>query len=71
MIRVSLFKLQCFICAVLVALFLQPIVAEEISADFFVATNGSDDWSGTLAEPNAEQTDGELSAYKGSLEQAL
>ena len=27
-------------------------------ADFFVAENGSDDWSGTLAEPNADKTDG-------------
>ena len=31
----------------------------EISeADFYVATDGSDAWSGTLAEPNAEETDG-------------
>ena len=28
------------------------------SADFFVATNGSDKWSGRLAEPNEQGTDG-------------
>jgi hypothetical protein len=28
------------------------------SADFFVASNGNDAWSGTLAAPNATQTDG-------------
>ena len=27
-------------------------------ADFYVATNGNDAWSGTLPEPNAEGTDG-------------
>ncbi|MDC0177901.1 right-handed parallel beta-helix repeat-containing protein [Polaribacter sp.] len=27
-------------------------------ADFFVSTQGSDNWSGTLAEPNAAKTDG-------------
>ncbi|MBU3011332.1 right-handed parallel beta-helix repeat-containing protein [Polaribacter vadi] len=27
-------------------------------ADFFVSTQGSDNWSGTLAEPNATKTDG-------------
>ncbi len=27
-------------------------------ADFYVATNGNDSWSGTLAEPNATKTDG-------------
>lgn len=27
-------------------------------ADFFIATNGSDSWSGTLASPNAEKSDG-------------
>jgi hypothetical protein len=27
-------------------------------ADFFVSSNGSDDWSGALADPNEEKTDG-------------
>ena len=33
-------------------------LASEPDANFFVATNGSDAWSGTLAAPNSEQTDG-------------
>tara|TARA_R110002049_G_scaffold4601_5_gene32624 strand:- start:869477 stop:871699 length:2223 start_codon:yes stop_codon:yes gene_type:complete len=32
--------------------------AAEPAADYFVATNGSDDWSGTVAQPNARRTDG-------------
>jgi len=32
--------------------------AESLSADFYVATNGNDDWSGKLANPNARGTDG-------------
>jgi hypothetical protein len=28
------------------------------SVDFYVATNGRDDWSGQIAEPNANRTDG-------------
>jgi hypothetical protein len=35
----------------------QPI-ATTPSADFFVAVDGSDSWSGTLATPNAGRTDG-------------
>ena len=33
-------------------------MADEPTANFFVATNGSDVWSGTLAEPNSQRTDG-------------
>ena len=32
--------------------------ATPAEADFYVATNGNDRWSGTLAEPNAAATDG-------------
>ena len=32
--------------------------ADTKSADFYVATNGRDDWSGRVAEPNADLTDG-------------
>ena len=32
--------------------------AAETQADFFVSTSGSDSWSGTLAAPNAQGTDG-------------
>ena len=31
---------------------------ETAKADFYVATSGSDNWSGTLAAPNAQRTDG-------------
>jgi len=32
--------------------------AAETKADFYVATNGSDSWSGTLATPNVQKSDG-------------
>ena len=32
--------------------------AADVQADFFVATNGNDAWSGRLAAPNAARTDG-------------
>ncbi|WP_404305313.1 right-handed parallel beta-helix repeat-containing protein [Neorhodopirellula lusitana] len=35
-----------------------PCLAESTTADFYVAPNGSNDWSGTLPEPNATQNDG-------------
>ncbi|OGV82979.1 MAG: hypothetical protein A3K19_32650 [Lentisphaerae bacterium RIFOXYB12_FULL_65_16] len=36
----------------------ESAVAPESPADYYVATNGSDAWSGVLAEPNATKTDG-------------
>jgi len=36
--------------------------AAEQTADFYVATDGSDDWSGRLSEPNADRTDGPLAS---------
>jgi parallel beta-helix repeat protein len=33
-----------------------------VSADFFVATNGNDSWSGTLPEPNSAKTDGPVAS---------
>ena len=32
--------------------------AAETQADFYVSTGGSDSWSGTLAAPNAQRSDG-------------
>src|SRR5580692_8152238 len=32
--------------------------ADAKSADFYVATNGRDDWSGRVADPNVNRTDG-------------
>jgi hypothetical protein len=36
------------------------------AADLYVATNGSDRWSGTLRNPNADQTDGPLASLAGA-----
>jgi hypothetical protein len=38
--------------------------ADAKSADFYVATNGRDDWSGRVAEPNADHTDGPFATLK-------
>lgn len=36
----------------------RPCNAEEAKADFYIAANGSDNWSGTLAAPNEQESDG-------------
>ena len=36
----------------------QAIAGQSSIADFYVATNGNDTWSGTLAAPNSNNTDG-------------
>ncbi|MBM3883912.1 MAG: hypothetical protein FJ387_30115, partial [Verrucomicrobia bacterium] len=36
----------------------QKFIATGASADFYVAENGDDRWSGTLAQPNGQGTDG-------------
>jgi len=36
----------------------QPFDARSANGDFYVSPQGNDDWSGTLAEPNADNTDG-------------
>ena len=46
---------------------ISPVYAEEggqgkMDANFYVATNGCDDWSGTLAAPNRAKTDGPFAA---------
>jgi hypothetical protein len=43
--------------AVLLLWLMCPVAAAQ-ETDFYVATNGNDAWSGRLAEPNAEKTDG-------------
>jgi len=37
---------------------------QEAMAAFFVATDGNDDWSGTVAEPNRDQTDGPFATLR-------
>src|SRR5262249_29723446 len=39
--------------------------AQSVTADFFVATDGNDGWSGKLAAPNAGKTDGPLLTLDG------
>ena len=42
-----------------ITLFLSVVGSQVFGqADFYVSTNGSDDWSGTVPEPNAQGTDG-------------
>ena len=43
---------------VLAVLTLSLVTAAAPAADFYVATDGNDAWSGTLASPNAAKTDG-------------
>ena len=38
------------------------------SADFYVAPNGNDQWSGTLAEPNSTNTDGPFASISRAQE---
>lgn len=47
-------------CTLLILFFLSAAVslADHPQADFFVDPNGSDKWSGVLANPNADQSDG-------------
>ncbi|MDP6636756.1 MAG: right-handed parallel beta-helix repeat-containing protein [Phycisphaerae bacterium] len=51
----------CGLFGVLVLLAAGPVsLAAGAKADYYVATNGRDDWSGRLAEPNADRSDGPL-----------
>jgi hypothetical protein len=48
-----------FCLLILFAAFVLPAnAAPPPQADFFVATNGNDRWSGTLPEPNRQKTNG-------------
>jgi len=38
--------------------------ASPARADFYVAPNGNDQWSGTLAEPNAQRSDGPFASLE-------
>src|SRR5260221_4087009 len=38
--------------------------AEDVKATCFVATNGNDSWSGKLAAPNSQKTDGPFKTLK-------
>jgi hypothetical protein len=58
---------RCFLCVAMAIAMIAaaawavdsgPGAAKQAPADFYVATNGNDGWSGRLAEPNAAKTDG-------------
>ena len=46
------------ICVIYSCCLIQSAVADEAGLRIYVATNGSDDWSGSLADPNGQKTDG-------------
>jgi hypothetical protein len=51
-----------FVFSVLLAL--GPVAcAAETSADLYLSPGGNDQWSGRLAEPNAQQTDGPVASF--------
>ena len=47
--------------------FFQPIRARE-TADFYVSTRGKDTWSGRLAEPKSDGTDGPFATFRRAQE---
>ncbi|MEI6891159.1 MAG: right-handed parallel beta-helix repeat-containing protein [Pontiella sp.] len=51
----KIFSLMCFGVLLRVG---SVCFAEVLTADFYLSTEGSDEWSGTLNEPNAQGTDG-------------
>src|SRR5207253_7499232 len=55
---------------VLAMLIAAPAFAADPAADFFVATNGNDNWSGKIAAPNADRTDGPLATLTKAQEAA-
>ncbi|MCK5814790.1 MAG: hypothetical protein KAH07_02485, partial [Flavobacteriaceae bacterium] len=46
----------------------QKFDMENTTADFYVATNGNDSWSGTLAYPNADKNDGPFATIEKAQE---
>lgn len=56
--RVLLFQAACAV--------LFSTLSAAAEPDLFVATNGNDQWSGTLAEPKADGSDGPLASFAGA-----
>jgi hypothetical protein len=55
--RNKLLKISCYLSLFLVLLLSQSFTITN-TADFYISTDGNDQWSGTLASPNNSQTDG-------------
>ncbi|MFA7003602.1 MAG: hypothetical protein WC429_06145, partial [Verrucomicrobiia bacterium] len=47
-----------FVCALIISVVAASAAPALPPADFYVATNGNDQWSGKLAAPNKEKSDG-------------
>lgn len=56
------------VALVLLILLTAAGTAEPVTADFFVAQNGNDTWSGKLAAPNADKTDGPFLTLRWALD---
>jgi len=46
----------------------EPFLVEKEEADFYVAPNGNDSWSGTLPSPNEDKTDGPFATIERAME---
>ncbi len=55
-------KTEIFLAAIVCALLCAQGGAQAQSATLYVATNGNDAWSGRLADPNGDKTDGPLAS---------
>ncbi|MDD4870038.1 MAG: right-handed parallel beta-helix repeat-containing protein [Kiritimatiellae bacterium] len=60
------FKISLMIFLSIICIGFQKLLADDRT--FFVATNGNDTWSGKLAEPNADKTDGPMASINTALE---
>jgi len=53
---------------VFLLLFVACVRAEPVQADYFEAKDGNDYWSGRLASPNPEKTDGPFASFSWALD---
>jgi len=62
----ALVAIACTVLSVVIGPSATAVNAEGPQADLFVAVNGSDAWSGTLCEPNAEKSDGPFASISAA-----
>ncbi len=48
-----------------------PVEGSEVNADFYVATNGNDTWSGKLESPNKDNSDGPFATLEKARDEVL
>jgi hypothetical protein len=63
---IHIFLLSATICCLGMALSWTACAAAGVDADLYVAANGNDAWSGKLADPNANGTDGPLASVSSA-----